>query len=29
MAHLYNLIGNETLEEECVNKAASLEFNID
>lgn len=29
MAHLYNLLGDEKLEEECVNKAASLEFNID
>lgn len=27
MAHLYNLIGNKTLEEECIEKAASLEFN--
>ena len=29
MAHLYNLIGNRTLEEKCVEKAASLDFNTD
>lgn len=28
MAHLYNLMGNKTLEE-CVDKAASLDFNTD
>lgn len=29
MAHLYSLMGNKTLEEECVDKATSLESNID
>jgi hypothetical protein len=26
---IYNLIGNRTLEEKCVEKAASLDFNTD
>lgn len=29
MVYLYNLMGNKTLEEECIEKATALEFDID